>query len=270
MIRISHTRSACWRQCRRQYYWKYVRGWKSTAISPAMELGRVGHLILQSYYLDRDKDKAMEVLEDPKTEVDANTYQRAYDLLPRYFDACEPLDNFEVLATEKWFDIELAVGQKHRLVGIVDGLIKRQDGSMWLLEHKFSGRITTKHLDIDPQTSIYVLAGKQIGWAVQGVLFNIIRTGTGPTAKNKPIVRAYAFRPEPATQLMAAELLQQAHEMQRFEDIEDAAVQQRIAYRNPGQNCSWCQFYRVCLEHQDGGDTETMLQNGFTRRDHGR
>ena len=266
MIRISHTRAGCWRSCRRKYYWSYVRGLRSPATSPAMELGRVGHLVLQSYYLNMNEEKAMEVLEDPKNEIDEATYEHAYELLPRYFDACRSLDNFKVMATEKWFDLPLGGERGHRLIGIVDGLLQRNDGSMWLLEHKFSGRISTKHLDIDPQTSIYVLAAKSLEWDVKGVLFNIIRTGTGPTAKREPIVRAYAYRPPSSTNLMSEELLQQAREMQRFEDIEDPASQQRVAYRNPGQSCNWCPFYRVCLEYQDGGDVETMLQNGFIHR----
>lgn len=83
-------------------------------------------------------------------------------------------EHWEVIAVEEEFSVELPHGHIFRFK--VDGIITDEWG-MWLLEHKSHKTLPDDNYRfIDLQTARYVWALKKLGYPIDGVLWNYIRT----------------------------------------------------------------------------------------------
>lgn len=257
MRKFSYSSLKCWRRCRYQYLLKYVHGYTQPS-SIGQIRGSAGHIALATWYVDHTREKAIKAAETYITEAElehgrdlGKDWELLEFILERYFDWSEQNDNFELIETELRFD--LAIGQ-HQFTGFVDGLVKYQD-SLWLLEHKFLKSIRMKHISIDPQISLYMLAMRKLDFDVAGTFFNLIRMTKGGIAAKEPVVRMQAYRNVEALEVIEKELITQADEMCDFH-LHGGKV-----YRNPTQDCTWdCSFYPVCLAINDDGKADSVLR----------
>lgn len=256
----SHTSLSTWRRCKFQFYMKYKLGIYPRS-SVGQNRGSAGHKALETYYSDPERDpvKAIEAAWQDYSSGGEVTNREDWDLLERvlgrYFEwvSVENRDNFEVVETELRFELEIG---NYPFVGVIDGVVKDRSDKVWFLEHKFNKRVSTSHLDYDPQVSNYMLAGHLMGLDPIGVIYNIVRVGDGPTAIKEPVVRKRVFRNTEGLAYYASELLSQIEEIEAFLKEETTVP----PYRNLTSDCSWqCSFLNSCLEINDSGNVDFAI-----------
>lgn len=263
---LSYSSLKMWRRCRYKYWLRYLEGYKPEGSSPGLMRGSAGHAALAYWYSSGSEDdegaidKAWEVFSSPGELVGnaEEEFELLEEALGRYFEWARDKDRWEVLDIEREFKI--SVDERLALLGYIDMFVmdKKQ---MWIVENKFLKRVQTRHLDMDPQVSTYMLGAMALGFKPVGVIYNIIRIGSGPTAKKEPVVRLLQYRNPEGLRGKLREIIMQSEEVQEFWD--DGG---RI-YRNETKDCSWdCSFFEVCLSITDSGNGEDVLKT-MQRRD---
>jgi len=253
---------ASFRRCRARFKWSYIDNY-SPASGKGLSRGSIGHKALAQWYTqgctEQADIEAMKLVSSEFGALEASTGESVdeeFDLMaiimPRYFDWARANDNFtEIIEVEKKFDLLL---DGHKFTGYIDGIVKIKN-SIWLLEHKFNKQVSTNHIDLDPQMSLYMLAAYKMGIEAKGVLFNVIRVAKGGIAEREPVARRQVFRNTEGLAVIEREAIIQMEEMDEFLDGSNRRV-----YRNPTGNCPWdCGFFNTCLSINDDGDAASAL-----------
>lgn len=258
--RFSHSSLAAWRRCRYRYYLSYIRNYKPPS-SIGQFRGTIGHTALAEWYISKGDDKsALKKASDLATNIElenkvdlSNDWNDLVQVLTRYFDWARANDHFEVIAVEKEYEIDI---DGIKLMGFVDGIV-RQHGGIWIMEHKFNKQVSTSHVALDMQISIYMLALKLLGYEPAGCMYNVIRMGEKGIAIKEPVVRKFVYRNPEGLRVIEYELGNQMKEVQRYNKEENLSV-----YRNPTKDCHWdCPYYTVCLSLNDSGEANSVLKN---------
>ena len=265
--RLSHTSLSSFRRCKMRYKWGYIDNHAAPS-SPAQIKGGVGHVGLAAWYpaianaktFNPAGDIALKAASDKLAEYEREAGKEMTDIwddiaiiLERYFKWAIDADDFQVQEIEYKFELEI---DDFILIGYLDGIVQRIDGSLWILEHKFTKQARVKHLELDPQLSLYMLAARASGFDVRGALYNVIRTTLGGIAATEPVVRLPVYRNNEGLQQIAREIVLQMKEMRTFHEQNG-----KDAYRNQIMDCSWdCSFFNPCLAMNDDGDPTPALQ----------
>lgn len=270
-MNVSHTMLSCWRRCRRRFYWNYVHHYTKPATGLGLRVGAAGHEALALWYSGHSAEDCLVAAE---RALHASAPQSGYTLegeiageydpqaeivalaatLTRYFLWSKDEDKaFIPLRTEFAFDTTLS--PRHQLKGFVDAIFERADGQRFFVEHKFNKNATVTHIPLDPQIATYLVAARLLNLAVDGVLYNIIRTAGGPTAIREPAVRVYQAVGVEGLRAWWAELCVMADEVDTMLHGYSRDQQIRAAYRMPQDACNWdCDYYPVCLTIQAEGE----------------
>jgi len=258
-MKLSHSSMSKFRRCKQRYKWQYVENLLEQP-SAGQRRGTVGHHAVATWYKEYDEDVAMQSAADKMTQFeieDGNDYSKDWSkfekILPRYFNWSKENDFFDdVIAVEHKFDIEL--GKVAVLTGYIDAIVVDQ-GHQWLMEHKFLKSSSGAHISLDPQISIYVLAARELGFNIRGVMYNAVRMTIKGKAETEPVDRYLAYRNVEALDYIKQELILQAEEMMEF--LENPP---ELVYRNTTRDCTWdCSFYNACLALNDDGDPYPVL-----------
>lgn len=262
MSKYSYSRLRSFLRCNFQYYLSYVLELDPWS-SKGQHRGSAGHKALEVYYGgSRDGIEALQAAWDLYSQAESID-QKDWDLLEiilkRYFEWASQNDDFEVVKTEYKFDLDI---EGFHFTGFIDGIVQDKYGQIWLLEHKFNKRVSTNHLDLDPQVSTYMLASILDGVEPTGVFYNIIRVSDGPTAKKEPVVRKRIFRSVEGLNHFVDELVLQMKQAQKFEQNPEPQL-----YRNLTADCSWqCSYLDICRELNESGDANYLIDR-FPRKD---
>jgi len=265
--KLSHTSLSTFRRCKMRYKWGYIDNYDPLP-SKGLMIGSIGHAALGAWYKSlstgnstgESADIALKAASTKLTEYEEQFGYEMPDLwddmaiiIPRYFEWALESDDF--IAHEIEHKFEITVGE-FALIGYIDGIVERNNGTLWILEHKFNKQVQTGHLDLDPQVSIYMLAARTSGFDVRGALYNVVRTTIGGKAENEPVVRLPVFRNNEGLAQIVQELVYQMREMKEFH------MQNGVnAYRTPTRDCSWdCGFYNACLAMNDDGNPIPALR----------
>lgn len=265
--RLSHTSLSTFRRCKMRYKWGYLDNYTPPA-GPALVKGGTGHVGLGAWYpaianaktFNKAKDIALKAASDKLAEYEREAENEMGDIwddiaviLPRYFDWALENDDFQAQEIEYKFEIEL---DDFVLIGFLDGIVERNNGTLWLLEHKFTKQVRVKHLELDPQISLYMLAARMSGFDIRGVFYNVVRTTLGGKAVEEPVVRLPVFRNNEGLEKIATETIYQMREMRKFHEQNG-----KYAYRSTTMDCSWdCGFFNACLAMNDDGDPTPSLE----------
>jgi len=271
--KLSHTSLASFRRCKMRYKWSYINNYDPLP-SRGQMVGSVGHAALGMWYkmladgadpndaeaesINSASEKLMEYEEQHGYEM-PDIWDDTSVVLLRYYDWALKNDDFKLAYTGDVpmveYEFELKVGE-FTLIGYIDGIVERNNGTLWVLEHKFNKTVQTGHLDLDPQVSIYMMAARALGLDVRGALYNVVRTTIKGKAENEPVVRLPVYRNNEGLEQIIRELVVQMEDMKAFH--EDGGIR---AYRTPTRDCSWdCGFYGACLAINDDGNPEPALQ----------
>lgn len=262
-MRVSHTDLAGWRRCRCRYNLERVERWRPNVQAMGLANGTFGHRVLGAYYGGQTMEQALAVETASLTPEDPVQVELLTEVLTRYalWAQTSADKGFCLRPNTTELRFEMPLGDHHELVGYIDGILERTDGTQWVLEHKFMKAASTKHVMLDMQASIYMLGCRSLDIPVQGLLYNVVRVSTGPAAKQEPALRSYVYRPGRCDDITTAELVQQADEVESFLS-RSPEVRRRIAYRSPTRDCHWdCAFYPACIFYQESGQWD--LEHGY-------
>jgi hypothetical protein len=256
--KLSHSSMASWRRCRARFYWGYVKNY-TTRSSEGQRRGSISHAALAEWYRSYDETKAIQTASDALFEyehTDDRDYSDEWELteivLRRYFEWSRHNDNFKAIELEIRKDINIG---PYPMIAIIDGIVELH-GKHWVLEHKFEKRASINHIDLDQQISIYILAGRKLGYDIEGAIYNVIRVAKGGVAEQDPVLRKMVYRNQEGLDVVERELELQAREIHNFIDTQG----ENAVYRNPTKDCSWdCSFYNACLSINDSGSAMNVL-----------
>lgn len=182
---LTNSRLQCAKTCGRKHYFRYEIGVRrggdeyrtalrrGTAIHKGLELLAAGHQpTAEMLGIKLDHEGAMIAA-----------------MLAGYAAhwQCERQQIARWLAVELPFDLPItnpATGRKgkYRKAGKIDGIAELVDGRVVIVEHKTAkddldpGSPYWQRLTIDSQISMYWLAAKELGYDIQGVLYDVLRT----------------------------------------------------------------------------------------------
>jgi hypothetical protein len=174
-MQLSYSKIKTFRDCPKRYELKYVRH-LSEPESPELELGTLGHEVLEHYYAQQIRsqeliDNLVKLYGGKHSEWLSNTLQGYHDFASKYDKGMESIQ------TE--FEVKRTLG-RHTLVGKVDAVFNA-GGVTAALEHKFKGKWADtfeQSLAFEDQPKTYaVLANLNL------VFYNLIRT---KPAKTRP------------------------------------------------------------------------------------
>lgn len=260
-VEFSHSSLSTWRRCRVRFFWQYVQGYTPRSSEGQMR-GTIGHAAMAAYYKTHDHGVAMQAaqaaankfeMDDPTVNVD-ELWELTEPVLQRYMDWADENDHFdETVATELKFDLLL---DGYKFTGYIDAIIKFQ-GALFIMEHKFQKRADNKHIDLDAQVSLYMMAAHMLGYAPRAIIYNVVKMDLGPKSWTDPVLRKLTFRGAEGIQVVAEETRREMAELTTFL----ANPKGGTIYRNETKECSWdCPFYNACLSLNSTGDAEESLK----------
>ncbi|MCE2456173.1 MAG: PD-(D/E)XK nuclease family protein [Gemmatimonadetes bacterium] len=178
---LTHSRLSSFRACPRRHWMRYELGLAPERDGLALRVGSAFHLALDALAGGGDPAPALEEsLDDPydlalvAAMVTVHTERWAR----------EP---FDIVASELAFDLPLvnpATGRPStvwRIAGVIDAIAELPDGRLALVERKTTSRDFSPgseywlQLHMDPQLSVYVLAARQLGYAIDTILYDVTR-----------------------------------------------------------------------------------------------
>ncbi|CAB4144031.1 PD-(D/E)XK nuclease superfamily [uncultured Caudovirales phage] len=215
---------------------------------------------------------------------------------------------FKVLATELQFAIPLT--ETLTYTGTIDLVLEDKDGKVWFMDHKTTNNIESyeKRVDMDRQISRYWYALQQLGYDVQGFIYNIILKDVpeapavlknGTLSKNKSAKTTYqlyldaimdnhenADDYEEILQHLKAQETENGNrffrriKVYRLQAEIDNSIQELIdvaadmdgarIYRNITKDCSWdCSFQSLCQSSMDGSNVDYLKNQLFTTKGNG-
>ena len=186
-----------WRRCPREYRFRYVDLLEPVNQDDVLRFGSLFHVGLEFWWRAlmhglvtdpaRLVELAIESMRGVAGDFDAYDLARAEELFIAY--AVRWADQgFEVLAVEVEFQAPLInpdSGQPSRTfrqAGKIDAIVRRPDGSVWVVEHKTSGEDIApgstywQRLRMDGQVSAYFDGGDALGYEVVGVIYDVAKT----------------------------------------------------------------------------------------------
>jgi PD-(D/E)XK nuclease superfamily len=232
----SNTSTSTFRRCTYKFHLQYgskVRVREEKGLG--LRTGSAGHLALKAFYSGACKYK--EALEwaweefNPQSPEEVEEFGKLRDVLLFYWSRAVG-DRWKILEVEK----EVKVG---RLMGIFDLIIEEPGGRRWIVDHKFQRSRSLSHLATDTQVSFYLLLARELQLGVQGLLYNIIPTGS---SKPEPVIRKLCTRSEAFLLSFRKDLEVQIQLMDDFQN-------NPTPYRNFTRDCVWdCGLRDVCLK----------------------
>ena len=175
-----------------------------------------------------------------------------------------------------------------------DALIQStKTGAYWLVENKTATQIETLHLPLDPQATSYAVmaevalrkAGHKI--ELQGVLYNFARkvltdlreqdskgrylNMNGTVSKRQP-GKQFVRHPLVLTRRAKALALKRTAEETyavgfAAQQIRSKRVDLDDIPKNRGKACPRCPFFKLCVLHEQGGDTRELQRAAYRKQD---
>lgn len=186
---LSHSRLQTFKTCPRKYHHRYISGIESDRQSEALRVGGMVHEGLDVLFRTKSNDEAQEHVGRRYAARIAEVRDEATQQTLRYESAAvlailsayhwywqEP---FDVEASELPFEVALPNGES--LSGIIDKIVTLTDARRAVGEHKTTAQDIASDSDywltlpMNHQISIYMIAAKATGRAVDCVVYDVIR-----------------------------------------------------------------------------------------------
>lgn len=206
---LTHSRTSCFKTCRRKHYFRYELGVRRVRSSAPLRIGGAIHQGLDARAGGQSEEDALAIAALPYAETPAwvNDDEKVHEwlierektlrLLAGYFWYYGGFGVAEYLATEQSFELPLknpetgGTSTRYRVAGQIDKIARLDDGKIAIIEHKTcSDPIDDdssdywRRLRIDQQISLYYLAARELGHNVETVLYDVIRK---PTIKPRAV-----------------------------------------------------------------------------------
>lgn len=202
---LTTSRARAFARCPRYHHLRYNLGYRSVEDAGPLAFGKFFHRALEAYWKAPREEALAVALATLAQEVEADPFDLAKArVLMEGYDARWHEDGLTVERVEATFQLELvnpttgAKSRTWRLAGKVDAIVRRADGSVWLLEHKTSaedispGSAYWQKLRLDTQVTIYLRGSAALGYHVEGCIYDVIgKPGLRPLKATPPEARKY-------------------------------------------------------------------------------
>lgn len=181
-MQITNSQAKAFLRCQNQYSYKFDRLLVPKMLALPLKRGSWLHELLEAHYRGEDWRQANEELAIEFNRMFEEERERfgdlptiCADIMQAYVYHWREEDaGFKILAVEETFEVDLPHG--HTLKFRVDGIVE-DDYGRWLLEHKSHKTYPNDNYRfIDVQSSRYVWALNKLGWEIEGVIWNYLRT----------------------------------------------------------------------------------------------
>lgn len=199
---LTHSRQAAFKICRKRHWFAYELGIRRVTDGKALRMGTAYHVGLETMAVSGELQSSLDAASERYRLAPDEFDQWEWDieettvraLLSGYFWRWS--ESLEYLATEQVFNLRIKNPATNRSVpgwqwsGKIDGIVVLEDGRLAVKENKLlSDDLTSdsefwRRLQMDPQVSGYVVAGRELGYDVATVLYDVTRK---PTIKPTPI-----------------------------------------------------------------------------------
>ena len=268
---VSYSELADFRQCAHKWYLGYVEKWTPAEVSAALNKGRLFHEVMQAHYrLKGGVDSlAIATLLHPEDGEQSDVQNLVEWMYAGYVECYGQDEDWEVLEVEKRDEVNLPIpGGKRRspikLVIKIDQLRRHvPSGKIWLWDFKTGARFPNElGLDLDDQLTLYQWGYEQLGYEIEGIVYDFIRTqrNQGPMALGARFVRIPVFRTPEQLENTAFDAWRTARRMSHLTGgISDRATNSR-------QCIERCSFTEPCLMGRKGLDEiEALKAHGYTK-----
>ena len=176
------TSMSTFQTCRRKYDLRINKGYVGKVAQTAPDFGKAIHLALDSWYADKDVDKAVAVFNGAYTEdleIDDKRTNALGEWIIRNYHTTYRDQAWELIESEIEFKLPLPNG--NNFTGRVDKII-RWDGTLWIVDHKTMSSLgQTYHYMTEPSLQFvgYAWAMKQRGYDIKGFILDAILVAKG-------------------------------------------------------------------------------------------
>lgn len=265
---VSYSQVSTFDRCELAWDLSYRKGWKTTKTFQKMELGSMTGKLLNELYRTKEEDSILPLinswLEGPTDGFILPNIATATWLAKRYFHDVMPSQAFRVIGIEKHFEVLLTtpLGRKYILQGFIDLLVENLDGSIWVWEHKTTGRFWSPiQAQMDPQLPTYAAGLRELGIDVVGIVVNQLNNYN--YAKKEQVTPDKLFKQE-HTYRTPVELdnflVNVGRKVDRMIDLGP------FPERSLRRECDRCQFQEPCLMQMKGLKIEDILAVGFRQK----
>jgi hypothetical protein len=199
---LTHSRQDAFKTCRKRHYFAYEKGLRRIDDAKALRMGGAFHAGIEQLGKGESLEAACEAVRQKHGYCPAlfDSYEWAIEqetvlrLVCAYQWKWES-QNLEYAAVELQFELPLVNPETKKatpnfnLAGKIDAIVRLEDGRLAVKESKLLGDDISadsdlwRRLRIDHQISLYMLAARQLGYAVDAVLYDVARKPTiAPTA----------------------------------------------------------------------------------------
>jgi hypothetical protein len=188
-LSLSWSQVKVWQRCQKQWEYKYQRRLQAVRKSTALYLGSWVHKCLETHYFKGDwKIGHQEYVNEWNKLMDE---ERAH-LSKKYHGTPLPQIVTRIMKSYLWYyrhqqweviavEIPFEVRLKNNILinGIIDLIIKDENGLYWVIDHKTASNIPESGAfhAMDPQLMVYPWAAKKIlGIEIAGVIYNYVKS----------------------------------------------------------------------------------------------
>lgn len=297
-------------RCRTRWDYAWRENLKPRTPNKKLFFGTAFHVYLESLYKNGSQSQALNDMAKFFQETDTSGMEQqdydelwalSYDVAENYLATWKDEDSkYRVLATELQFDIPLHNGLSY--TGTIDLVIQDEHGKVWFFDHKTTASIDLyeKRADMDRQISRYWWALQQLGYDVEGFIYNIVvkevpkkpellkRGGLSQNKSQKTTYELYlqAIQENGLDPNDYREILDHFKAMgnryfkrikvTRLQPEIDASIHELkivgqdmrapLIYRNITKDCNWdCQYQSICQASMDGSDVDYLIEALFTK-----
>lgn len=200
---FDYTMLSTFMNCRRRYNYRINRGLVSKKPPTALTFGGAIHEALDSWYEDKNVDKAVtlfkESFEERLDDDNKRTHQMGEWILRNYHEQYQ-YQPWELVQSEMSFSLHFRDDKK--FIGRIDKIIKWGD-ALWVVDHKTTSQLGSqffKTAEPNLQFTGYVWAARQLGYNAVGVILDAILVakgllpGTSKNYKLTPLARFDVYR----------------------------------------------------------------------------
>jgi hypothetical protein len=194
---VSWSEIKTYQRCPKSHEYKYEERLVPRVKSRPLFMGNWVHAALESHYVQGDwtighqeyVKQWNQLFEEERNELRS---RRGRIVLKPFPEIVERImksylwyyrdEGWEVHAVEQKFEVETPLvigGVKQTFKGIIDLIVKDQEGLLWVVDHKTAGNIPepTSFHAMDPQLMLYPWAAKQAwGLNVAGIYYNYVKS----------------------------------------------------------------------------------------------
>jgi len=184
MVVLSVSKIKLWKRCPQAYYYKYVEGIEPRLKAVPLERGGLLHEMLENYYTGKDWRKPIEkyrekwdsLMEEERDYYGGDLPEECLRIMEGYVRKYKNYIEKPLAIELDFSDNPVEVIPHIYLKGRIDLIIKDKKGC-WVTEHKSHKKIPSEEQRFfDLQSSIYMVVSEILGYKIDGILWNYLRT----------------------------------------------------------------------------------------------